>query len=66
MINPFFQMISAAFVHWRARQRKRRSECALSRLDDCLLDDIGLQRVDGRIVPIAQVRNFRAQLRFLG
>ncbi|MBX2807036.1 MAG: DUF1127 domain-containing protein [Cellvibrionaceae bacterium] len=58
MLNPPLRVVVKIYRDLRARQRKRRSEHALARLDDRLLDDIGLRRVDDRIMPIAQVRNF--------
>jgi len=62
VVQIFTPVVNAAFAavgfltsvvsHWRAHLRKRRSLHQLERLDDYLLDDIGLTRENNQIVPI--------------
>ena len=55
LLNPIYHFIHRLLDQWRARQGKKRSERALNRLDDHLLDDIGLRRVNDVIVSIKQI-----------
>lgn len=71
--TPIFRLMLAGylsvagqFTDWRAYVRKQRSIRQLQRLDDHLLDDIGLARVNDEIVstrtaPIASAQRFHAQ-----
>jgi uncharacterized protein YjiS (DUF1127 family) len=60
ILYPLFHLIYNCFVDWRAVQRKKRSERALAKLDDHLLDDIGMCRVDDEIVPIKRVVSIKS------
>lgn len=67
--NPITRSVAAvyAFVvslvyQWRAHARKRRSLYELERLDDYLLEDIGLTREKDQIVPIRVAPIAQAQL----
>ena len=55
--NPSFlcAFMAVPLSKWRAFQSRRRSERALSLLDDRLLNDVGLCRLDDGIVPIDPV-----------
>jgi uncharacterized protein YjiS (DUF1127 family) len=52
LLNPIYRCIYEFVTGWQARQRKKRSERALALLNDHLLNDVGLCRVEGKIVPI--------------
>ena len=47
-----YRFVASLLSQWRAHMRKQRSLRQLERLDDFLLDDIGLVRKNDQIVPI--------------
>lgn len=68
-LNPIVQLIIVPYrfaviciAQWRASMRKRRSLQQLERLDDFLLDDIGLVRQNDQIVPIKTAPLERSRL----
>ena len=62
LFHPVFTYIYNVIALWKAKHRKRLSEQALARLDDRLLDDIGMRRIEGQIMPIQKAEELRKQL----
>jgi len=63
VIKPFYKLLNVAYVsintlhaNARAIENKDRSLRALERLDAHLLEDVGLCRVDGKILSLKDVR----------
>ncbi|MGH1486436.1 MAG: DUF1127 domain-containing protein [Cellvibrionaceae bacterium] len=52
LLNPIYLYLVTLIHRWKANRQKKRSEYALSKLSDHLLDDIGMRRIDEEIVPI--------------
>ncbi len=69
LFRPIYSFFYRSFNSWLARNRKQRSIDALYKLDDYLLDDVGLRRQGDDIVPIDSavqggiIRNHRRKVR---
>ena len=50
LINPIYRLVDHFATQWSDRKHYKRSIQGLNRLDDHLLDDIGMHRINGHIV----------------
>lgn len=61
-IIVLYRIAASQICQWRAAMRMKRSLRQLERLDDFLLDDIGLVRQNNQIVPIKTAPLNRSRL----